>query len=1359
MTTKIMQRLAGKVSVLIMVALLIAAVGTYGLSNSKHESTGRATASVSPSKVETAPVANTPVAKNQAAGTVKAVDVSVRTVAAAQPASNATPPVTVTTAPASVAKEQMVPLQEARATYTKLPLSFIPNQGQFQTGVKYEARGMAYTASLTADAAYVGLHTMPANGQPGKQSLVRFGFAGANLRYEAGEKQSSYANYIGGPASRWRNHVPNYGRLTAAEVYPGIDATFYGTQSNLQYDFMVKPGADPKAIQLKIDGGAMKLDANGDLAIATELGTIYQRKPVLYQEANGVRQPVEGGYKVDGDRVSFEVGAYDAQRTLVIDPLINFSLVVGGGSVGIGDTMLNAVAYDQGAVYVAGTTTSNTLNLTGPSTISGARAASAQSDAIVVSFTRDGTAAIWYTFIGGSDQDSGLGIAVEDPTLNPSSGSLTAQPGIYLVGQTFSTDLALNDTAANHYQGNGDGFIVRLTGTGADGAGGPVYVGGANADSATSVAVRCVNGCAGHANQDNVFIGMSVSTAITAPNLTVEGPAFGTGTTAGAVVSLRASTLGTGGVHGTVLYLNATAGASVTALALLPYPVVSGTLVPATRLAFVGNVLTPGGLNGNAFVKAVQGGHGGVDTFGFGGGNADGMWGVTSTQLSGGGTPLDTIFNLDYVGGLGNDNVKAVAALPDQNIVVVGDTSALPFSTTGGSGVINGATPPQNTSFGTNGLAATGGGEDVVAVIINPGAANAAATAVVGTTATASVTAGTPATGTVTYGTPAVVAPAAAGVQALDFATPGTRATMTITHGTPFTVAITQGTSATANANLAGTAIASVTITAGGSGFGTTAPTVTFVGDGCTITPTAFATLTAGSVTQIVVTNGGAGCTGTAVQITAPGIVGISLGTGGTGYQGGGTAISVPFDGTCSVPPTATATISATGSGPNNTNASVTGVTLTSSGAGCTIQPTTPGTNALIPTTAASAPGIVSAVINNPGTGYQGGNTVSATFNGTCAAPPTAQTTVPNSGTSNQPIGTTGTNILTNSGSGCTAQPTNGGSTLTAPGITSVTVSFGGTGYSSADAPLIVFGGTCTTPPVAVPVINNSAGNITSITLNNSGAGCTVPPIVPTIGAPGITNINVTNGGTGYSAANPPMVTIGPPQQTPLATFCANPATAQATGVANVSAGGVVTGVTVVNEGCGYTSNPTVTLSGPGVTANITNGGTGYATPVTVTFTNTAANCTTAPTASGVTVNASGTITGLTGFTPGACNGGSGSIGISFSSPGVTGITTLTGGTGYTVAPTLSFTGCTTQPSITAPAPVGGSIPIPGTYTVNSFGACAAPNCSSGSPAVTRAARGRLTPPEEHGSAWPSWTPLSPRTAACLDVAAPAGRA
>ena len=127
--------------------------------------------------------------------------------------------------------------------------------------------------------------------------------------------------------------------------------------------------------------------------------------------------------------------------------------------------MLNAVAYDQGAVYVAGTSTCNTLNLTGPSTISGARAANAQTDAIVVSFTRDGTAAIWYTFISGSDP--GQRSRHRGGRSHPQS--FLGQPhraARHLPGwPDVSTDLAADDTAANHYQGNGDGFIVRLTGT------------------------------------------------------------------------------------------------------------------------------------------------------------------------------------------------------------------------------------------------------------------------------------------------------------------------------------------------------------------------------------------------------------------------------------------------------------------------------------------------------------------------------------------------------------------------------------------------------------------------------------------------------------------------------------------------------------------------------------------------------------------------------------------------------------------------------------------------------------------------------------------------------------------------------
>lgn len=1394
MTTKIMQRLAGKVSVLIMVALLIAAVGTYGLSNSKHESTGRATASVSPSKVETAPAANTPVAKNQAAGSVKAaaVNVSVQT-AAAQPASSAAPPaavtaapaasaaapatvtasaaapVTMTPAPASVAKEQTAPLQEARATYAKLPLSFIPNQGQFQKGVDYEARGMAYTASLTAGAAYVGLHTLPVNGQPAKQSLVKIEFAGGNkLRYEAREKQSSYANFIGGKYSGRYERVPNYGRLNAAEIYPGIDTTFYGNQSNLQFDFLVKPGADPKAIQLKIGGGTVKLDENGDLAIATELGTIYQRKPVLYQEANGVRQTVEGSYQVDGDRVSFRVGAYDAQRTLVIDPIINFSLVIGSGT-SIGDAQLNAVAIDQGAVYVAGTTTDNTLDLNGGiTTISGQRAASPYSDGIVVSFHRDGTLANWSTYLGGSDVDTALGIAIEDMTLNaPTTGGSptpnypNSQPGIYVVGQTFSTDFALGNPGPNFpstdgpYQGNGDGWIIRLTGGGFQSAG-PLYLGGPGADTATSVAVRCAGGCTS-GTSDDVYVGMTVSTTMAAPAGLNAFGTFTSGVTAGAILDLQANNLASKNVR----YINGTQAVTITALTLLPYPVSTPNppalpaLIPATRLAFVGNVTAPGGLNGNAFVKPVQGTA--TSPYGFApGASSEGMYGVTNTQLGSNATPLHDLNNLDYVGGSGNPVVRAVSVLPDQNIVVVGDSDTLPFTTVS-------PLPTTNTTYGTNGLAPTGGARDVVAVIINPAADTATATAIVGTTATGTLIQGTPATLTVTYGQTATIGcnsppctpgtgNAAAGVLATGTITAGTRGTLTITPGTPFTVTITGGTQATVTPNYSVTppyVLDSVTINSGGTGYwAANPPTVNISGGTCTIEPTAIVSSTTGvglngtgTIIGVTVTNGGS-CTvvPTTFTISAPGVQSITLNAAGSGYESGTGPLTIPFSGTCTTPPAGTATVGAgapVGAGGANTNASISGITVTSLGAGCSVQPSSAGTNSNIAGSSTVSPGIVSAVVNNAGSGYQGGSTVSATFNGTCGTTPTAQVVIGFPPVPDQSLPAS-TNILTNSGAGCAATPpTSGGTTVTPPGVATITITApGGTGYNTTNPPHVTFNGyTCPGgAPTATATVNAVAGNITALTLTNSGVNCTTEPTGITIDYPGITNIPVLQGGTAclpagspnasacYSATYPPSLVVAAPTGGGLCDVTA-------TAVPVISSTGIITSIAITNQGCGYSSNPVVTIGGPGIAIGATTpGGQGTGYPTTgLTAALTGAfltSCSIAPSLGAPIVPAVGSPSAgqITGIPlpppngPGSCTnpntapvGGPGSYtgDITLSGlPGAVGITQTGAGNSYNMPPTLTFgADCTVNPVITSSlngAPPTGVLSTG--YTVTSFG-------------------------------------------------------
>src|SRR5437879_7690839 len=124
------------------------------------------------------------------------------------------------------------------------------------------------------------------------------------------EEQPGKANYfIGKDPAKWRTNIPTYARVHYREVYPGIDLVYYGNQRQLEYDFVVAPGADPKKIVLGFKGtDKLEIDAQGELALHVAGGEIHQHKPVIYQEMNGIRQEIAGGYVRKGaKRVGFEV--------------------------------------------------------------------------------------------------------------------------------------------------------------------------------------------------------------------------------------------------------------------------------------------------------------------------------------------------------------------------------------------------------------------------------------------------------------------------------------------------------------------------------------------------------------------------------------------------------------------------------------------------------------------------------------------------------------------------------------------------------------------------------------------------------------------------------------------------------------------------------------------------------------------------------------------------------------------------------------------------------------------------------------------------------------------------------------------
>jgi len=156
-------------------------------------------------------------------------------------------------------------------------------------------------------------------------AVVRMKLVGANPRaVVAGRAElPGTSNYfIGNDPSKWRTNVPQYARVEYEDVYRGVNLAYYGNQWQLEYDFIVKPGADPRQIRLAVEGADdLRIDAEGNLVLSLPGGDVVEKPPVVYQEFGGVRKAVEGRFVLCGrDKVGFQVGAYEVDRPLVLDP-------------------------------------------------------------------------------------------------------------------------------------------------------------------------------------------------------------------------------------------------------------------------------------------------------------------------------------------------------------------------------------------------------------------------------------------------------------------------------------------------------------------------------------------------------------------------------------------------------------------------------------------------------------------------------------------------------------------------------------------------------------------------------------------------------------------------------------------------------------------------------------------------------------------------------------------------------------------------------------------------------------------------------------------------------------------------------
>lgn len=316
--------------------------------------------------------------------------------------------------------------------YGKLPLSFERNIGQTDNEVKFLSRGGGYTLFLTSTEAVLSIRKGKETAQPSndgensvdsksvlksstaiEQAVVRMALENANPRPDvAGEAEmEGKSNYITLDDSREPvTNVSHYARVRYKEVYPGVDLIYYGNQRQLEYDFVVSPGIDPKAIKIRFEGSEkLETDKAGNLLLETAAGKIVQKAPIVYQEKDGARETVSAKYVIgDNHRVGFEIGNYDASRELVIDPILIYSTFLGGSNDDVGnDIAVNAV----GEAFITGMTASTDFP-----TIAGLQMSDLDGtgkDAFVTKLNAAGTERVYSTYLGGMTDQEGNSIAID----------------------------------------------------------------------------------------------------------------------------------------------------------------------------------------------------------------------------------------------------------------------------------------------------------------------------------------------------------------------------------------------------------------------------------------------------------------------------------------------------------------------------------------------------------------------------------------------------------------------------------------------------------------------------------------------------------------------------------------------------------------------------------------------------------------------------------------------------------------------------------------------------------------------------------------------------------------------------------
>lgn len=341
---------------------------------------------------------------------------------------------------------QVPEVERYRDLVAHLPVSFEANQGQLEPEVYFRTRAGRYQLEFLRNSSRLSW----VEGNQGRTIELQFPGSAAAVAVEGAERLPGTTNYFIGPsADEWVTGIPTFRQIVYRDLYPGVDLVFYGQGESIEFDFVVAPGADPSSIRMEFVDGVgrrergLAISTSGELQVGPpDQQPLRLLRPVIYQAGESGREMIGGEYVVAPDAlVEISLDGYDRTRQLVIDPLIQFSSLLGGA----GQETPYAMTIDQvGNIYIAGQTSSTNF----PVRAGYDNSINGTSDAFIVKINPSGSAILAATFLGGRNP----GDRVLDIKLDRDGF-------VYVCGETTSLNFPIKQGFQNTYRGNTDGFI------------------------------------------------------------------------------------------------------------------------------------------------------------------------------------------------------------------------------------------------------------------------------------------------------------------------------------------------------------------------------------------------------------------------------------------------------------------------------------------------------------------------------------------------------------------------------------------------------------------------------------------------------------------------------------------------------------------------------------------------------------------------------------------------------------------------------------------------------------------------------------------------------------------------------------